>query len=310
MRKITVLNSLLLLTISILFLSCSASSNGEIKIVTAKSGLTLRESADLLSKKILTIPYKEKVHSIRINQEIVTVDAVKGHWEKIKWKNTTGWVFNAYLQPEDYLMLEGDMIMLSAENAQILSIESNMEFPFFKNDDITYSISFDRKVPQLQIKEQNKLVNSHRITDLQLTTNSFTYDDEKNIVSFNVQMFEPDDWSSGIAIYTVKFTEWSTGIFGFFITYMFISPSEGVPIESFQAIAIFGKRFIKSIWNEGSYSINNSLALDPYGCLSVGYISNESHTSIIFKDCETNTNCMQLTFDEKKQEFKLNNKRL
>ncbi len=68
--------------------------------VTAKSGLVLRDGPSPTASKIVGIPYGEKVFMGPITDITHRVDSTYGHWQKVCWKNQSGYAFNGYLLPE------------------------------------------------------------------------------------------------------------------------------------------------------------------------------------------------------------------
>jgi hypothetical protein len=86
------------ITSLLLFLNIFNNVYAEEKFINAPSGLTLRETPDLKGKKIIIIPFNEKVNVIASDNRQVIVDNIKDIWVKVNWKNNEGWVFNGYLR--------------------------------------------------------------------------------------------------------------------------------------------------------------------------------------------------------------------
>jgi len=64
------------------------------KTVTAKSGLNIRDKASTSGKRIAGVGYNEKVEILQEN--VATANGYR--WDKIRHKNTTGYVANIYLR--------------------------------------------------------------------------------------------------------------------------------------------------------------------------------------------------------------------
>lgn len=88
-------------------------------VVTAFSGLKLREAPSFKAKTIAVIPFKEVVTYIHRegseNQEwLFDSDSIRGSFVEIKWRGKTGYAFNAYIADgilkttePGYLLFEG-----------------------------------------------------------------------------------------------------------------------------------------------------------------------------------------------------------
>jgi hypothetical protein len=74
------------------------SKNAEItaKIISDK-GLRIRENSSANSKIISIIPFNESVYIIEKSDKEEIINNKKGKWVKVKWKNYTGWVFDAFI---------------------------------------------------------------------------------------------------------------------------------------------------------------------------------------------------------------------
>lgn len=66
--------------------------------VNAASGLSLRESTNLKSKKILTLPYGAQVkHLSAPKHTSMTIDGISGDMIEVEYQGAIGFVFNGYL---------------------------------------------------------------------------------------------------------------------------------------------------------------------------------------------------------------------
>ncbi len=70
---------------------------GEKALVTAKSGLTLRETASLKGKSLLTIPANKEVNIIEYTEEGEEIEGIYGFWVKVSFNNKEGYLFSNYL---------------------------------------------------------------------------------------------------------------------------------------------------------------------------------------------------------------------
>ena len=78
--------------------STTPAQPNEVKYVFAAAGIRLRESPDLKSKNILTIPYGSEVEILRKTGITLSLDAyTSGEWVEAKWKDRTGYAFDGYL---------------------------------------------------------------------------------------------------------------------------------------------------------------------------------------------------------------------
>ncbi len=92
-------------------------SETETLYVTAKSGLAMYEKPDSKSRKITTVPFKEKVDVIF--QEDLTgradiIDGRPGAWLRISYRKKEGYAFTGYLsevEPDEKNPLVGEYIM-------------------------------------------------------------------------------------------------------------------------------------------------------------------------------------------------------
>lgn len=88
--------------ISLLFISftaiCQVSGT---MYVAAKSGLNMREAAGTNSKVLENIPYGTTVEIIQADEEYKSqlIENMLGYWQKVKYKNKTGYILDVYLLP-------------------------------------------------------------------------------------------------------------------------------------------------------------------------------------------------------------------
>lgn len=66
--------------------------------VNAASGLSLRESTNLKSKKILTLPYGAQVKHLSAPEHTsMTIDGIRGDMIEVEYQGAVGFAFNGYL---------------------------------------------------------------------------------------------------------------------------------------------------------------------------------------------------------------------
>lgn len=70
---------------------------GDIFTVIAKSGANLRDSARADSKKIITIPFGEKVISKSLYQGYGNFDERQGGWIKVRYNGKEGYIFTGFI---------------------------------------------------------------------------------------------------------------------------------------------------------------------------------------------------------------------
>lgn len=87
--------------------SSTASIDTNANFVIAQSGLNLRASPSIKGEVLALIPFASRIiylselsfgkHEIDLGSPVNDVDKVEGHWVKVKYKNITGYVLDAYL---------------------------------------------------------------------------------------------------------------------------------------------------------------------------------------------------------------------
>lgn len=87
--------SLLLALICLLPLNVRAQGEGDIIVVTAPSGASLREEPKTTGKKIAVVPYLTEVRFLQYSEEETMIDKVTARWNKISWNGNEGYVFGA-----------------------------------------------------------------------------------------------------------------------------------------------------------------------------------------------------------------------
>ncbi|MFT5750516.1 MAG: hypothetical protein ACI828_000141 [Flavobacteriales bacterium] len=92
--------------------------------VNAPSGLSLRESTNLKSKKILTLPYGAQVkHLSAPAHTSMTIEGISGNMIEVAYQGATGFVFNGFLSdlapPFQDEAIEAYAKRISIENAPV-----------------------------------------------------------------------------------------------------------------------------------------------------------------------------------------------
>lgn len=66
-------------------------------IVSARDGLRMRISPDVGSERVLTIPDRSAVEVLEESGDVVSISGTSGKWLRVRWNNTTGWVFGGFV---------------------------------------------------------------------------------------------------------------------------------------------------------------------------------------------------------------------
>ena len=74
---------------------------GGMMYVAAKTGLSVREKPDAAAKVLEKIPYGTKITLLELEEERKsnTSEGMLGFWQKVSYKNKTGFILDAYLLP-------------------------------------------------------------------------------------------------------------------------------------------------------------------------------------------------------------------
>ncbi len=88
---------MILLCIDFSTFSQRSSYQGGSRWISANSGLRMRDKPNLSGKKLDVIPYGDRVNWLAENDEIVYLAGTNGKWTKVKWGETTGWVYGGFL---------------------------------------------------------------------------------------------------------------------------------------------------------------------------------------------------------------------
>ncbi len=94
------MKNFILLSVLLLSLELSAQKN-QPYFVALKTGLSIRDKADVNGKVIDKIPYGTKITLLDNNEEMITqrTEGLLGYWRKVKYNNKTGFVLDSYLFP-------------------------------------------------------------------------------------------------------------------------------------------------------------------------------------------------------------------
>lgn len=89
----------LLITLFVFIASCTNRQPIKEEMwVIASSGLRMRESPNLESKKIVTIPFASKVKILSRDGAQQEIHGIRGNWLEVDWNEKRGWVFDGYLR--------------------------------------------------------------------------------------------------------------------------------------------------------------------------------------------------------------------
>lgn len=80
-----------------LFVAISTAAQADWYEVSAKPSLVVRGAPDTAANKVGNIPYGEKINVIDKADKVVTIDGQTGSWVKVQWKDSSGYVFDAFL---------------------------------------------------------------------------------------------------------------------------------------------------------------------------------------------------------------------
>lgn len=72
----------------------------EMRYVTAKGGLRMREKPDTGAAVVDTVPEGEAVEFLEETGNDVTISGATGKWSRIKWKGKSGWGFGGFLSAQ------------------------------------------------------------------------------------------------------------------------------------------------------------------------------------------------------------------
>ncbi|MBU0654686.1 MAG: SH3 domain-containing protein [Gammaproteobacteria bacterium] len=67
----------------------------------AKPSLVVRSKPDVGASKLGNIPYDGKIKVLKVVSQRESIGGRTGRWVKVNWQNTTGYVFDAFLEPAD-----------------------------------------------------------------------------------------------------------------------------------------------------------------------------------------------------------------
>ncbi len=80
-----------------LFVAISTAAQADWYEVSAKPSLVVRGAPDTAADKVGNIPYGEKINVIDKVDKVATIDGQTGSWVKVQWKDSSGYVFDAFL---------------------------------------------------------------------------------------------------------------------------------------------------------------------------------------------------------------------
>lgn len=87
-------------------------------IVTAKSGINLREEPNIISSKILSLPYNSRITILNYDTSLVAkYENVKGLWLHAEYNGKDGYVFSGFLDIQN--CLDGIYFTITADSALV-----------------------------------------------------------------------------------------------------------------------------------------------------------------------------------------------
>lgn len=110
-------------------------------IVTAESGLILRDKPGKGSTKLITMPYKESVEVIDKNGPKEKIAGINAKWYKIKYKGKTGWAFSAFISKDDESATNEISCSKIAGQYNTVS-ESEWDYVLFIQSDCSYKLNY------------------------------------------------------------------------------------------------------------------------------------------------------------------------
>lgn len=78
----------------------SSATDTSKQYVISQNGINLRDKPDTTATSLTVIPYGEMVTVKEKSSEEKTINSVKGFWNKVSWKDKTGWVFGGFIRPK------------------------------------------------------------------------------------------------------------------------------------------------------------------------------------------------------------------
>lgn len=113
----------------------------------AQPSLVVRSQPDVTGGKIGNIPYEGKVKVVKVVSKRESVGGRTGRWVKISWQNTSGYVFDAYLEPADNLRTGTNAVTASSQFDREIAMQLGLFNMLAKEQG--YSITHDLKQGQL-----------------------------------------------------------------------------------------------------------------------------------------------------------------
>jgi uncharacterized protein YgiM (DUF1202 family) len=87
--------------LTLIFVALESSAQNESWYVAIKTGLNIRDKAELAGKVIDRIPYGTKITLADNNEEMHTIrtEGMLGYWRKVQYNGKTGYIIDSYLFP-------------------------------------------------------------------------------------------------------------------------------------------------------------------------------------------------------------------
>ena len=113
----------------------------------AQPSLVVRSQPDVTGSKLGNVPYGGKIKIVKVVSKRESINGRTGRWVKISWQNTTGYVFDAYLEPADNLRTGINAVSASNQLDREIAMQLGLFTILAKEQG--YSITHDLKQGQL-----------------------------------------------------------------------------------------------------------------------------------------------------------------
>ncbi len=155
---------LLLLFAYSLTMNLVAQEETNLRFTTLDGGLPIKTDPSMKSKTIDIISAGDIVQIINIKKQVNTIDGLQGHWSKIDWDSTIGWVFDPFLsidpvEPEEnglYLLnnfpsawtvltlIDEQLMILSSKYVEAANIQIDKTEPLYP--DVSYNLGQETEI--------------------------------------------------------------------------------------------------------------------------------------------------------------------
>ena len=113
----------------------------------AKPSLVVRSQPNVDGKQIGSVPYDGKIKVLKVVSSRESIGGRTGRWVKVSWQNTTGYVFDAFLEPMDNVRTGVNSVSASSQLDREIAMQLGLFTLAAKNEG--YVISHDLEQGQL-----------------------------------------------------------------------------------------------------------------------------------------------------------------